>query len=168
MVAAALCRHPETIEEPRPALGVRGLEGVVVALDPGPDDEVGAEPAREVSGGDRAALGLAPHLGIGGAEAAAAEERVEVEPGRDAVDAVVAQYPAHRVEVVLGELLRVVELVVVDQPLEPVHRPPHPLRRGLTGPLRLVAARHEARHHGAQRPDAEARPHGAGAPSASR
>ncbi len=127
VVAAALGRHPETLEEPRPALGVRGLEGVVVALDPRPDDEVGAEPAREVGGGDRAALRLGPHLRVGGAEAAAAEERVEMEPGRDAVDAVLAQHPAHRVEVLLGELLRVVELVVVDQPVEPVDRPPHPL-----------------------------------------
>ena len=38
----------DAVDEPRPALGVRRLEGVVVALDPGPDDHPRAEPAGEV------------------------------------------------------------------------------------------------------------------------
>ena len=45
-----------------------------------------------------------------------------MQAGRDAVDAVAAERLAHLIEVLLGELLRVVELVVVDQVAEPVDR----------------------------------------------
>jgi hypothetical protein len=44
-----------------------------------------------------------------------------------------------------------VELVVVDQPLEPGDRAPHLVGRALPAVLRLVALRHEARDHPAQR-----------------
>jgi len=39
----------DTVDETLPRLGVGGLEGIVVTLDPGPDDEMGAEPAGEFS-----------------------------------------------------------------------------------------------------------------------
>ena len=42
---------PDALDEPAPALRVGRLERVVVALDPGPDDEVRAERAGEVGGG---------------------------------------------------------------------------------------------------------------------
>ena len=58
-------------------------------------------------------------------EAALAEARVEVQAAGDAVDAVAVERLAHLVEVVLAELLRVVELVVVDQVAEPGDGAPH-------------------------------------------
>ena len=159
VLGAALRGLADAVHEPAPALRVRRLERVVVALDPRPDDEVRAERPCHVGGGQRAAAGFCADLRIRVDEAAAAEERIEVEPGGDAVDAVAAERLAHLVEVLLGELLRVMELVVVDQVAEPVDRPPHALDRGLAGVLRLVAARHEPRDHGPQRPDAQARLH---------
>ena len=121
----------------------------------------------EARRGDRAPLRLGPDVGVRRAEPAAPEQRVEMEPGGDAVDAVAVEGLADLVEVLLRELLRVVELVVVNELAEPVHRPPHPLRRRLAGPLRLIADGHEARDHRPEGPDAEAGPHVAGTPSVS-
>ena len=87
---------------------------------------------------------------------AAPELRVEVQPGRDAVDVVLAERVTHLVEVLLPELLRVVELVAVDQVAEPVHGAANPLGRGLVRPLRLVAGGDESRHHRPEGPDPEA------------
>ena len=61
------------------------------------------------------------------------EQRVEVEAGRDAVDAVTVERVAHLVEVLRRELLRVVELVVVDQVAEALDRAAYALRRRLAG-----------------------------------
>jgi len=72
---------------------------------------------------------------------------------------VVAERLAHFVEVLLGELLRVVELVAVDEVAEPLDGAPHSLRRRLACVLRLVAAGDEARDHRSEGPDAEARLH---------
>ena len=105
--------------EPRPRLGVRRLERVVVALDPGPDDEVRAELAGEVGRLERA-----PHAprsrtpSSGETSPPLPKRRVEVQPARDAVDVVAAERVADLVEVVARELLRVVELVAVDQVAE--------------------------------------------------
>ena len=84
---------------------------------------------------------------------ATSEQRVEVEAGRDAVDVVLAERVAHLVEVLLVELLRVVELVVVDQVAEPVDGAMHSLGGRLARPLRLVAAGDESRHHRPEGPD---------------
>jgi hypothetical protein len=51
----------DAVDEEVPALPVGGLERIVVALDPGPDDEVRAEGAGEVGGGERQANGLAAY-----------------------------------------------------------------------------------------------------------
>ena len=59
VVGAALRGLPDAVDEPRPALLVRRLERVVVALDPGPDDQVRAELAREVDRRERPLHGLA-------------------------------------------------------------------------------------------------------------
>ena len=77
---------------------------------------------------------------VGGAESALREARVEVEPARDAVDPVAVERLAHLVEVLRRELLRVVELVAVDQVAEPLDCRPHACGRGLAGALGLVAA----------------------------
>ena len=76
-----------------------------------------------------------------------AEPRIEVESRRDAVDGVVAERVADVVEVLGVELLRIVELVVVDEISQPVDRAAHALGGRLARPLRLVAARDEARDH---------------------
>src|SRR5581483_4038810 len=119
------------------------------------DDERNAERAGEVRcrGGDPERL--AEDGGIGVDEAAAAEARVEVQTAREAVDVVAAEGGAHLVEVLLRQLLRIVELVAVDEVSEAFHGAVHALGGRLTGPLRLVAAGDEARHHRAERPDAE-------------
>ena len=64
-VGAALRRLSDPVDEPVPALPVGALERVVVALDPGPDDEVGAELAREVDRGHRAAQRLGARRLVG-------------------------------------------------------------------------------------------------------
>jgi hypothetical protein len=152
-----LGRLPDAVDQPRPRLGVRGLERVVVALDPGPDDVVGADLAGEVGCLDGQAHRLLAHGRVGRHEPAAAEARVEVQPGRQAVDAVAVERVADLVEVVARELVRVVELVVVDEVAETLDRTADLLRRGLLPVLGLVADGHEAGDHPAHRPDAEAR-----------
>jgi len=159
VVGAGLRRLADTFDQPGPAVRVRGLEGVVVALDPGPDDEVGAERAGELGRGDRAPLRLLANLLVGRDEPASPEAGVEVEPRGDAVDPVAVERSAHLVEVLLGELLRVVELVAVDEVAEPLDGPAHALRGRLARVLRLVAAGDEARDHRSEGPDAEARLH---------
>ena len=57
VLAAALRRLPDPVHEPRPRLRIGRLERVVVALDPGPDDEVRADLAGEV---DRVERSLRP------------------------------------------------------------------------------------------------------------
>ena len=68
-VPRALRRLADALEEPRPRLPVGRLERVVVALDPRPDDEVGAELAGEVDRVERAGDGLAPGRLVGGRRA---------------------------------------------------------------------------------------------------
>ena len=132
---------------------VRRLERVVVALDPRPDDQVRADLAGEVGGVERELQRLVAHRVVGRGEAAPPEARVEVQPAREAVDAVAVERLAHLLEVVAVELVRVVELVVVHQVAEAVDRAAHLLGRRLVGELRLVAAGDEARDHPAERPD---------------
>ena len=93
-------------------------------------------------------------------ESAAPELRVEVQTRGDAVDAVSAERLAHVVEVLPRELLRVVELVVVDQPLQALDCAAYVLDRRPAVVLRLVAAGDEAGDHRPERPDAETRLHG--------
>src|SRR5262249_3963484 len=79
-----------------------------------------------------------------------------METGRDAVDAVPAEGAAHVVQVPGRQLLRIVELVVVDQVAQPFDGATDLLRGRLRRVLGLVAARYEAGDHRAHRPDAEA------------
>ena len=111
------------------------LERVVVALDRRARDQVRAErrrrsprPRRTIRRASRA------QARVGVDEPAAAEARVEVQAARDAVDVVVAERRAHLVEVVVGELVRVVELVAVDQVAEARRR-----RGDLVGDRLVVA-----------------------------
>ncbi len=93
----------DAVDEPRPALAVRRLERVVVALDPRPDDEVRAERgrrSRRVDGDAAAPRRASPRSGL--SEAAAPEARVEVQAAGEAVDAVTAERLAHLVEVLLA------------------------------------------------------------------
>ena len=146
---------PDAVDEPRPRVAVGRLERVVVALDSGPEDHLRADRPGEVGGRERfGERGVADAV-VRGGEPPAAELRIEVRPGRDCVDAVVAQDAANLVEVPLRELLRVVELVVVDEIAEPVDCPADALGHRLVRPLRLIAARDEARHHRPEGPDAE-------------
>ena len=68
---------------------------------------------------------LRARLVVGRAEASLAEAGIEVQAARDAVDAVPVERAADRLEVLGRELLRVVELVVVDQVAEPLDRGAH-------------------------------------------
>ena len=92
-----------------------------------------AELAGEVGGFERQPHRLCARRGIGRDEPAAAEARIEMEPAGDGVDAVFAECLANLVDVLGRELLRVVELVVVDQVAEPVDRAAH-LARPSTRP----------------------------------
>src|SRR5581483_11915276 len=58
-------------------------------------------------------------------------------------------------EVLARELLRIVELVIVDEVAEAGDGARDALRRRLAGVLRLVAAGHEPRHHRPEGPDTE-------------
>ena len=158
---APLRRLPDPVDEPRPALGVRRLERVVVALDPRPDDEVRAELAGEVDGLEGALHGFGsrrrrpastspPFPKRGSRWRPVAMQYTSCSPS--------AASTSSRLSGV--ELLRVVELVAVDEVAEPVDRATHPLRGRLAGPLRLVAARDEARHHRPEGPDSERGLHG--------
>jgi hypothetical protein len=76
-------------------------------------------------------------------------------PARDAVDPVPVERVSDLVEVRRRQLLRVVELVVVDQVAEPLDRGPHLLRRRLARELGLVPGSVEAGRHVAEGPDSE-------------
>ena len=147
---------PDALDQPSPRVGVRGLERVVVALDAGPHDEVRAQRAGEVGGLAGEAARLLAHAGVGRHQPAAAELRIQVQAGGDAVDVVVAERRAHVVEVVGRELVGVVELVAVHQVAEALHRAVHLLGGRFRGVLGLVAHGDEAGDHRAQRPYAEA------------
>jgi hypothetical protein len=150
---------PDPVHEARPRLPVRRLERVVVALDPRPDDHLRAALGGEVDRLPRQPQGVLAEGVVGRDERALAEARVQVQPARDAVDPVPVERLAHLVEVVGRELLRVVELVVVDQVAEPLDRGAHPLRGGAAAQLGLVASRVEPGGHVPEGPDAETRPH---------
>ena len=143
----------DAVDQPRPHLGVRHLERVVVALAAGPDDHLRADArrrGRRPRGKSRSASRA--HRVVERREPALAEARVDVQAARDRVDAVPVERGAHVVEVVAVELAGVVELVVVHQVAEPVDGAVHLLRDRLVAPLRLVAAGHEARDHRAEAP----------------
>jgi hypothetical protein len=159
VVGAPLRRLADPVDQPPPALRVRRLERIVVALHARPDDEVRADRACELGRRDRAATGLRARLRIGRDEAATAEARIEVEAARERVDVMRAERLTDLLEVPLVELARVVELVAVDQVAEPVHGPPDPLDGRLAGPLRLIPRRDEPGDHRPERPDPEARLH---------
>ena len=78
---------------------------------------------------------------------------------RAAVVRLAAQVRGHvgLLEVLLVQLLRIVEFVAVDEIAEPLDSTPHAVRGRLARKLGLVAAGNEARHHRAERPDAQAR-----------
>ena len=149
----------DAVDEAGPDVRVGGLERVVVALDARPQDHLGADVAGEIGGVEPFLEGVPAHRVVGRREPALAVARIEMGARREGVDAVPRQGRADIVEVVPRELLRVVELVVVDVALEPGHRARHALRRRLACVLRLVAAGYEARDHRAERPDTETRPH---------
>jgi len=82
-----------------------------------------------------------------------------VQPGRHAVDAVPVQSLSHLVEVLFGELLGVVELVVVDQVAEAVDGTVHALGRRIASVRGLIADRHETGDHRPKGPYTKTRLH---------
>ena len=64
---------------------------------------------------------LAAQLGVRVDQAAAGEPRVEVQAAGDAVDVVAVERCSDILEVVVRKLVRVVELVAVDQVAEALH-----------------------------------------------
>jgi hypothetical protein len=154
-LARALRRLADSVDEARPAVGVRRLERVVVALDSGPEDEVGAELAGEVDGVERALHRLVADGVVRRREPPFAEERIEVQARTDRVDVATVERVADVVEVVRRQLVRVVELVPVDRVAEPLDRARDTLRSRLVAVLGLVAQRDEPRDHRPESPDAE-------------
>ncbi len=152
---ATLGRLAYSLDEPGPALAVGRLERVVVALDPGPDDEVGAELPGEVDRIERPAQCLRPCRFIGRHEPTAAEACIEVQAAREAVDVVSVECVADLVQVLRRQLLRVVKLVAVDQVSEAFDGVANTLGRRLVREFGLVAGRDESRSHRTERPDSE-------------
>src|SRR4051812_37819455 len=155
---------PDAVDQPRPRIGVQRLERVVVTLDPGPDDEVGAQRGGELGASPGEPQRLLADLRVGRREAALAKARVDVQAGADRVDVVAVERLAHVVEQLLVELAGVVELVPVDQIAEALNRAADLRGHRLVRVVGLIAARHEPRDHRAQRPDAEAGLQSHGAP----
>ena len=85
---APLGRLADSVDEPLPTLRIRRLERVVVALDPGPDDEVGTELAGEVDRVQRLLHGFAARRRVRRDQTAFSEPLVEMEPRCEAVDVV--------------------------------------------------------------------------------
>ena len=90
-LAGVLGRLADAVDEALPRRRVRRLERVVVALDPGPDDEVRPELSREVDRLEREAERLRARRVVGRRETALGEPRIEVQAAREAVDAVPVQ-----------------------------------------------------------------------------
>ena len=78
-----------------------------------------------------------------------------MEAAREAVDVVSVQCIADLIEVLLRQLLRVVELVAVDQVPETLDGASDALDGRLLRELGLVAGRDEPRSHRTERPDSE-------------
>ena len=151
------CDLADAVDETGPRVAVRRLERVVVALDAWPEDHLRSDLAGEACRSQSLGQRVRAHRVVGRRQAALAEARVEMRTGTDGVDAVPAERLAHVVEVLLGQLLRVVELVVVDQLAQAVDGPLDPPGGGLAGALGLVATRDEPRDHRPEGPDAETR-----------
>ena len=103
VLRAPLRGLPDPVDEPRPALLVRRLERVVVALDPRPDDEVArrARPAKSVA--SRVLFTASARVvRVRRDEPASSEAGIEMESRRDAVDAVAVERVADVVEVLRG------------------------------------------------------------------
>ena len=83
----------DPVHEPGPALLVRRLERVVVALDPGPDDQRHAQLAGEPRRRDGDADSLRARVRVGVDEPAAPEARIEVQAAGEAVDVVRRRAP---------------------------------------------------------------------------
>ena len=159
VLGAALRRLAEALDEPGPALRVGRLERVVVALDPRPDDEVGADRAGEVAAARRPPTRLLPRRGSGEIRPprpkrgsrwrplAGSRRRARRAPSRTSSRSL------------RRELARVVELVAVDHVAEAVDSPTHALDRRLAGSFRLIAGGNEPGHHRAEGPDPQARLH---------
>ena len=165
----------ENLDEVRKALGDHDIYCIATGLhlDPrfgrggltNPDPEVrgealrvavsGAELAREIDRREGAAQRLRPRRPVGRSETTTAEARIEVQARREAVDVVSVQCVADLIQVVLRQLLRIVELVAVDQIAEALDGVANTVDRRLVREVRLVAARDEPRRHRAERPDPE-------------
>ena len=117
----------DAVDEARPRVAVGRLERVVVALDAGPEHHLRADLAGEARRRQRLGKRVRAHAVVGRRQAALAEARVEMRARADGVDAVAAERLADVVEVLLGQLLRIVELVVVDEVAQPVDGARHPL-----------------------------------------
>ncbi len=109
----------------------------------------------EVDRVERSLHGLRARLVVRRDEAAAAEARVEVEARRDRVDVMTAKGRPHLVEIVGRQLLRVVELVAVDQVPETLDGSANAVDGRLVRELGLVAGGNESRSHRTERPDSE-------------
>ena len=129
----------DAVDEALPGVRVAGLEGVVVALDPGPDDEVGADVGGQVDPFRREPERLGPRRVVRRRETAFGKEWVKVQAARDAVHAVAVERLLHLFEVLAGHFLRIVELVVVDQVAEPLHGGSHLAHGRCAGQFGLVA-----------------------------
>ncbi len=150
------------LDQPPPRVDVRRLERVVVALAAGPDDQVGAQRPGERSRLAHDPSRLRAHRRIRIDQAAPAEARIQVQTAGYAVDIVIGpECGPDFVEVRRRELLRVVELVAVDEVSEALDRPVHLLghRLRFVAVLGLVAGRDEPCDHRSERPDAQARLH---------
>src|SRR4029450_5995135 len=149
----------DTVQETGPRFCVRRLERIVVTLDSGPDDHLRAD----IAGKGESFLGQAQRLSagrvVGRAKTTLTEPGVEMETARDAVDAVSVECVPDSFEVLAGELLRVVELVVVDQVAKSFDGCAHLLDGRRARELGLVSARIEPRRHASERPDPETRLH---------
>ncbi len=146
-------RCGDPVDEPRPGGAVGGLEGVVVALDPRPDDELRPQLPRQLDPLERQPERRLPGRVVGRGKPTLRKARIEVQPARETVDPMPPKRLLHRRQVLAGELLRIVELVIVHQPAQPRNRRLHLLHRRDPRQLRLIPTRIEPRRHRPKRPN---------------
>jgi len=144
------------VDEVFPHARIVGLEGIVVAFCPRPDDEMRFELRGHVDAGLGRVERALTQSALGIDERAQSIGRHGEEPQRQAVDVLVAEDALDRLDVVLVDLGGVVVLETVDEVAQAGDGPLGALFHAFGVGFGVVATGHEPRRVGPEGPDAAA------------